>query len=639
MSAEAVLPSDRALASLAIIKVGFDRQQSFIANFAAFLRHCLSHSEADLVSAPEMQQAVAREFGLDLPQAILQTLLRREEREGTIIREHGTYRINRTRLGDADLETDRADALRQQGSLLAALVKHASSVFERDWSREHARELLMAYLEEYSTGLLAAAVVGRTLSLGQHGLKGDAYIVHHFALHAAREDPRAFSSLEVMVKGKMLADAVYLGDREFERQAASLGHLEVYFDGPLLLFLLGYAGEEMAAPYRELLGMLKEQDAVLRCFRDGAIEAQQILDAAADRVSTGVVTQAFRGDVVSYLVRSGKTRSDIELMSTRLEQNLLRLGIQTVERPPASERLTTDEQGLEKLLKARGGYASNPRAVQIDIDAVTAIHRLREGRTPQALERTRAVFVTKNAGLVDASARSFDQKSSSARAVPNCVHAAAFTTIIWLRQPLAAPDLPKERIIADAYAAMSPGEHLWRAYCAEVDRLRGDDVISDEDSHLLRLSEESRQALMDTTLGDDSAYVEGTAMQVLERSRELLTAGLTADVEAQRAGREEAERALALRQETIELRGRKAGQLVGSTVFFGLAILLVVGLVIAVAGSLGLPTIVVILCAAVVGLLTLADIVLGHSLKDLQSRVATATERSVVRGLLWLSGG
>jgi hypothetical protein len=128
-------------------------------------------------------------------------------------------------------------------------------------------------------------------------------------------------------------------------------------------------------------------------------------------------------------------------------------------------------------------------------------------------------------------------------------------------------------------------------------------------------------------------------MQVLERSRELLTAGLTADVEAQRAGREEAERALALRQETIELRGRKAGQLVGSTVFFGLAILLVVGLVIAVAGSLGLPTIVVILCAAVVGLLTLADIVLGHSLKDLQRRVATATERSVVRGLLWLSGG
>jgi hypothetical protein len=144
---------------------------------------------------------------------------------------------------------------------------------------------------------------------------------------------------------------------------------------------------------------------------------------------------------------------------------------------------------------------------------------------------------------------------------------------------------------------------------------------------------------MDTTLGDDSAYVEGTAMQVLERSRELLTAGLTADVEAQRAGREEAERALARRQETIELRGRKAGQLVGSTVFFALGILLVVGLVIAVAGSLGLPTIVVVLCAAVVGLLTLADIVLGHSLKDLQSRVAKATERSVVRGLLWLSGG
>jgi hypothetical protein len=283
---------DRTIASLAIIKVNFDRRQSYIENFAPFLRHCLAKAESDVVSAPDLQTSVVQEFGLELPQAILTTLLRREERDGRVVREHGVYRKKPGMFEDADLETERAEASRRQTALIIALATYAKHKFGREWNEDQARTVLMAYLEDYSTAVLAATVVGRSLSAGERTLTGDHYIVHSFALHASGADPPSFEFLTAVVKGQMLADSVYLGEREFENHAP-LTSLELYFDGPILLYLLGYGGPELAAPHTEPLALLKQQKAVLRCFEDGIAEAQHILDAAASKVRRAKHTAAF----------------------------------------------------------------------------------------------------------------------------------------------------------------------------------------------------------------------------------------------------------------------------------------------------------------------------------------------------------
>jgi hypothetical protein len=107
---------------------------------------------------------------------------------------------------------------------------------------------------------------------------------------------------------------------------------------------------------------------------------------------------------------------------------------------------------------------------------------------------------------------------------------------------------------------MNPSDRLWKAYNDEIDRLRENDTISDEHAHVLRLSEESRQVLMDTTLGDDSAYVEGTALEVLEHSREEMTASLRDEIESERDGREAVERQISAHTAAIQRRGHKIGR-------------------------------------------------------------------------------
>jgi hypothetical protein len=104
------------------------------------------------------------------------------------------------------------------------------------------------------------------------------------------------------------------------------------------------------------------------------------------------------------------------------------------------------------------------------------------------------------------------------------------TTIVWLKNPLGAPDLPRKRIIADCYAAMNPPERLWRLYLDEVEALRNRNDLAENDYHLLRYSTEARRALTEITLGDADAFSEGTVREVL--------------AVAQRAIRGEAEAAL-----------------------------------------------------------------------------------------------
>jgi hypothetical protein len=90
------------------------------------------------------------------------------------------------------------------------------------------------------------------------------------------------------------------------------------------------------------------------------------------------------------------------------------------------------------------------------------------------------------------------------------------------------PDLPKKQMMADAYAAMHPSPELWRKFLAEVEKLKRGDTITGDDYLLLRNSIEIKSHLMDLTLGDEEALVEGTVAEVLAAYRSNLISGAEA---------------------------------------------------------------------------------------------------------------
>jgi hypothetical protein len=178
--------------------------------------------------------------------------------------------------------------------------------------------------------------------------------------------------------------------------------------------------------------------------------------------------------------------------------------------------LSIDETRLEQLLRETVRYQRDEARVY-DVRSITAIVRIRHGRTPEVLERAKAIFVTSNGSLVTACNRFFGE-GPNGFAVPVAARDWELGTIAWLKRPFSAPDLPRKQILADCVGAVRPTAELWRKYLEAIERLREDDELDEESYVVLRHSVEAKRALMNATLGSEDAFVIGSVPEILERA-------------------------------------------------------------------------------------------------------------------------
>ena len=539
--------------SLAMLKVNWDVGRDYIENFVPFVAECIRASPHPEVSLPDLQRAMAKTFGFDIPQGALQTILRRAAKHQYVVPSEGIYRRNDEALAGLDLSRSRSDVLRKYEALLERLTAYCKGRFQIEWSSDEADAAFLAFLEEDSSAILASAVLSQEVPRPAGNVRAAHFLVASFVGELDRSDPEGFEFLETIVKGSMLAGVLLFSDlgqveRHFER-------VEVYFDTPFVLLVLGLEGESRQAPPLELVRLLYEQNANLAIFDHTLDEVRRVLSAAAYAVRNYENMRRSVSPVTQYMIDSNYSASDVELIIARLERSLRALHIRVKDKPPHSESLGVNEVRLESILQEEVGYAREQTLFH-DLDSVTAIYRLRRGEVQLHIESCRAIFITSNHAVARASTRFLTEEYEdyTGSVVPICLLDHLFTTIVWLKKPLAAPNFPRKRLIADCYAAMNPPDRLWRMYLEEIDRLRTRGDLSKEDYDLLRLSAPARGALMDLTWGDSEVFTEGTVREVLERAQAAARAetekALHAEEEALRAEKEkgrEAEREARIR--------------------------------------------------------------------------------------------
>lgn len=320
---------------------------------------------------------------------------------------------------------------------------------------------------------------------------------------------------------------------------------------------------------------------------------------------------------------AGWQPSDVDLLLANLDRRLSSVGIAVISRPPANARVTVDETKFEEMLrKAIPTYSEE--ALKHDLDAVTAIHRLRRGRTPRDLESAHAVFVTTNRPLATVSAQFFLDEYGRGEYVglPHCLLDRMFDALIWVKNPGSMPDLPKARILADSYAALLPPEHLWKRYLEEVERLRNQGDLSEEDVVALRYSLDARNALMDITLGDDEAFTVGTVNDVLERAHASLA---DEETKRRRAAEAEAGRLRAIQDaqlERVRVFARKSAHVLAVLVWLLAIAALGVGVFVSLA-LLGLPDFASplgVILVVMIGIASVANFATGWNLRPLMRK-------------------
>lgn len=519
--------TSQTIASLALLMAGREAGKDHIETFLPMVAESISNQGKDVISIGDLQVTIRGRFGLDIPQYAIEAILKRARRRGYVTLEQRAYRPNWEALKTLGFAEERRRVLEAQERFNARFATYCSENYSVDLTPDEADEAIQALLEEDQLKVARAVTngldstsgnspdVGTVLPRSGEKPKNSRYLAASFIHHLQSSQSPDLQFLDSIIKGHMLANSIFLSDpgqatRRFENTF-------VFLDTPFLIEALGYAGSAAEAPCRELISLLTEVGAEMRCFRHTVYELRGILESIATRIRTqdlkGIYGQSY-GQTVDYLMEQGYTASDIEVFISRIDLNLGKLKINVVEKPSYSSTHAhqVDEKALETTLAGVMRY-KNDLAVQRDVDSISAVMRLRAGRQPHLIENCRAIFVTPNRSLVTQVQRYFQDEGLEG--IYPCITDYSLTNLLWLKKPTAAPDLPIKRIVADSYAALQPSDHLWTKYMNALERLTADGELDQEQYLLARSHFAAKETLMEVTLGDDKVFTKGTEKEIL----------------------------------------------------------------------------------------------------------------------------
>ena len=511
--------SAEVLTTLAVLKVQVGQGQDYLQNFIPFVAECLRINPSDVVSVQTLQAGFKKLFGFVVPGGVLQTLLKRAAKQGLVQLDNRVYRPVREQLNTLTIENDREQAGQELDSLTNDFQQFAAHNYEQALSLLDAENALFEFISEHGVFSLVdgGARMGASSSFQSASTH---FLVGAFVEQLIANNAQSLGYFERAVQGSMLASVLHFENKvtvtERWKDAA------VYFDTPILLRIIGLYGEEVKAPYLELVQLLTKQHVAMHCFQHTLSEVDRVLYSIEENLRQGRRELKVFEDLGEGLLSSNWSAGDVRTERGRVERKLLALGITPHELPRVQAHLNPDMNRANEVFQQAVGYR-NENARDHDVAAVLAIHRLRGGLRPTQIERCVAVFVTNNNKVVNATREAFKELFGyRTEDVNACISSDALTTIAWLKTNAllgVQGTLPRKQLVADAYAAMKPTGELWGAYLSEIQKLRQDDMVSEADVTYLRCAPEAASALARLTLNDPTAFVEGTVEQVLEQAR------------------------------------------------------------------------------------------------------------------------
>jgi len=531
--------ADATLASLAFINVTWEaKRASYLDNFVPYALEALRVKGA--LEVAQVAEFIGERFGLDFPTNVVKSLLERGMKSQQIARPRSGREFQLL----AGVEEKLPDLValqhkhrREQVHLVKGLARYAVTTFELEWSDERAEEALVAYIDHQAVPLLASTQHGTEVAMPGAMTQGAGYVVARYVASIVESDPVAFGYLDGMIKGSMLASVLYVDTtgqttRKFRKTV-------LYLDTPICLRALGHEGVDAEKAANQMLRLALKQGAEVACFAHNLREMRGVLAGAREVLRQRSGSESAVRGVATHFRETQATPADIDLAIARLEQDLFELSIQVKSSPIHAPAFGLDEASLEEVLQKRVKYF-NPAARVVDVDSLSAIHRLRQGSSGPHLETCRAVLVTNNSSLVRASRDFFD---SGRHEWPLAIVDHTLSALLWVKDPGTAPDLPRLQVLADCYSALSPSASLWSKIGDEIKRLESRGTISSDSITLLRYSHEAEQALMDVTLGDPNRVTEGAIHEALERTRAVVAQPAEDAAEQARKKAEELERA------------------------------------------------------------------------------------------------
>lgn len=488
------------LIGYAILKASFnDQGQNYLDNFEKFILAAVRRSDGKPISAESVSNVVRDVFGIVIPGQVVRRIGKRVVKKGLLVRDNNGYFLRLTDKGAKsipDLEGDIAKYRRMETALVVGLQKSVRELCKDDPEMDHVdwKEELKRYIEQNSIGIIRnwrSSKDNYCTEKGEFVLSAEErirYLLSNFVAKIYQDDLELFESLVTLTQGIMLATLLDSGSAE---QMQKLDQLSVALDTPIIFDSLGLHGEEQRVAAVDVLDMLCRFDVRTFVFRETLNEVDRVLSNVEYSLSK-MRSNERPSRVLAQAIEKSWKPSDVIVFRDSIEDKLKDLHIQVHDKPEYVSGFCLDDSVLEDYLDNIVGYVQ-PLSLIHDVEALSAVHRLRSGVAGTSMERSRFLFVTTNAELVRASEQfALDNRYGYQLAVSF----EYLATRLWLRAPGSAKNIPKDLLVAAAYAGLRPPDWVWDKVLNNIDECLREGLIGSKESLSLRLHSDTGDLYM-----------------------------------------------------------------------------------------------------------------------------------------------
>lgn len=592
---------NKKLATYAMISTNNKNDFDYLAHFEPFIIDLLKRNDWDYIEIIKLKSTLIDEYKLDLPESVIKKILARLTDKKIVIRERNSflpnsysYKTNYENLDSNNLKENITNFEKKYIHIINMYIDFCLTEYNKEKNKEQAKNDVINFMEKNQMTLLQNISLYDTVT-DYKKVDENLFLVANFIKQLIKDNSPFLDDLVNITKGNMLIDTLYFNENS-TNVTEKFKNTTVFFDTSIVMFALGFSGNEKERTALELINILIANKANISMFRHNLEEIQRNLTWTQHHLHTG--TDNF--DTIQYFLNLNYEAEDIEYLIHSLEIEIpKRLGIEIIDNQfnPDDYPYNIDEKALRQFLSSKINY-KNELALTTDITSISAVMRLRKGKKRLHIEDSTALFVTSNYTLSNAT-REFFLTKDDVTYIPPLMHDYSVSNLVWIKNPSLSPDLPKQKLIANCYEALSPSDRFWNKYTKKINELEEKkQEITTEDIVYLRFSPLSKEFIMNATLGNedklDTEVILSSLESIDERTRTALNeVKYHSDIEKKQL----LEQIKTLESEKTETRKNKINtikkrcNLVTNFIFIVIAIIFVAMLFISL-GYLNIPTII-----------------------------------------------
>lgn len=306
-----------------------------------------------------------------------------------------------------------------------------------------------------------------------------------------------YDNLVEIIEGSLIANAIYVNIENDNKN--NLNNLTCYFDTPFMLRVLDYKDPKDNESALELVELLKEQKAKIKCFRHNYNEIENILEEFIKNY--GKVQEK----TLENLVIKNYSKTELIGLLQTLEEQFNSLNIDIVDTPEYKKdeyKHVIDEKQLQENMEKL--YSEEKKKIKIienDVASISAIMRIRKGKDYRRMEECPAIFVTTNNDIRRETNNllNLDESFKISPAISDI----DLTAILWLKSLSTHKNIPEMKLTENALAALQPTPNIKIRFNESIQKLKSNKTgITSTQLHNLLCSNYYRENFMDAIDGD-----------------------------------------------------------------------------------------------------------------------------------------